>query len=85
MLNLNSLDCVHLLPHATMSNEEDKQYMYTRNTEARSRNHYCLQKAISITYFECVSVALAIQHAKRMRSIVICDLSGCTIFFHIIS
>ena len=41
---------------------------------------------ISITYSECVSVALLIQHAMRMRHIVICVLSGSTkFFFHTIS
>ena len=30
-------------------------------------NHYCSRKAISITYSECVSVALGIQHAMCMR------------------
>jgi hypothetical protein len=34
-----------------------------------------------VTYSECASVALAIQHSMRMRLIVICDLSGSTIFF----
>ena len=51
-----------------------KKYMqctYKRNIEARWRNHCCLGKAISITYFECVSVALVIRHAKRMRHILI--------------
>jgi hypothetical protein len=32
-----------------------------------------------------VSVALDIQHAKRMRRIAICVLSGSTNFFHIVS
>ena len=30
-------------------------------------------------------VALGIQPAMRMLSVVICGLSGCTVFFHIIS
>jgi hypothetical protein len=41
--------------------------MYKRNIEARSRNHCCRGKAVNITYSERVSVALVIQHAKRMR------------------
>jgi hypothetical protein len=50
-----------------------------------SNNHCRRGKAISITYSECVFVALSIQHAKRMRHIVICGLSGSTKFIHIIS
>jgi hypothetical protein len=49
----------------------------------RLYNHYCSGKTTSITYSECVSVALGIQHGMRMRHIVICELSGCTIFFYI--
>ena len=56
-----------------------------RNTEARSCNHCCSGKAVSVTYSECAFVALIIHHAKRMRHIVICDPSGCTVFFHITS
>jgi hypothetical protein len=44
-----------------------------------------VKKAISVTYSECMSVAYVIQHAKRMRHIVICGLSGSTTLFHIIS
>jgi hypothetical protein len=32
----------------------------------------------------CVFVALVIQHVMRLRHIVICCLSCCTILFHII-
>ena len=49
-------------------------YVYC-NTEVRSYNHCYSIKAISITYSECVSVALGIQHA----------MSGSTTFLHIIS
>ena len=37
-------------------------------------------KAISITYYECVFVALGSQRAIRMPHIVICGLFGSTIF-----
>jgi len=32
----------------------------------------CPEKEISITYFECALIALGIQHAMRMRHILIC-------------
>ena len=40
-----------------------------------------LVREMIITYSECMSIALFIQHEKRMRH-VICDLSCCTIFSH---
>jgi hypothetical protein len=38
-----------------------------------------------ITNSERVLVALGIQHAMRMRHVIICGLSGCTVFSLIIS
>jgi len=62
--------------------EEDRQITYKRNIKARSHNHFSRRKVISMT----LSVALIIQHAKHKRRIIlICGLSGSTLFFHIIS
>jgi hypothetical protein len=41
----------------------------------RSRNYCGCGKAISITYFECVSVASDIQRAKRMRRIILLSVA----------
>jgi hypothetical protein len=46
-----------------------------RNIKARSRNHCCGGKAISTTYSECVSVAVIIKHAKRMRCIILSSVA----------
>jgi hypothetical protein len=43
-----------------------------------------VEKAITITYSECAYVVLVIQHAMRLRRIVIYGMSGCTLCFHII-
>jgi len=43
------------------------------------------EKAINITYYEFMLVALGIQHSLRMRDAVVCGVSGSNIFFHIIS
>jgi len=60
--------------------------MYVQpNIQTRSHNHCCHVKGVSITYPECVFVALGIQHAKRTCHIVTCGLPGSTIFLHIIS
>jgi hypothetical protein len=62
-----------------------RQFTYKRNILAPLRNHERREKTLSITYSECMSLALGIQHAMRIRRIVICDLSATTIFTHITS
>jgi hypothetical protein len=44
--------------------------IHKRKAEARSRNHCCRGKALSITYSQCVSIALVIQNTKRVRHIM---------------
>jgi hypothetical protein len=46
-----------------------------KGDDARSRNDFFRGKVISVTYSECVSLALFIQHAKRMRRIVLSSVT----------
>jgi hypothetical protein len=51
--------------------KRDRQSTNKRNIEARYSSQGCCAKAISITYYDCVSVALVIQQAMRMRRIIL--------------
>jgi len=55
-----------------------------RNIEVRSCNRCYSGIAVSVTYCECVFVALGAQHAMGTRHIVIYSLPGCAIFLQII-
>ena len=57
------------------STQNKADNVYESNNEAFSRNHSCRGKVVSITYSECVSVALVIQHAMRMRRILFSSLA----------
>jgi len=64
--------------------KRDRQDMYKHIIEVCSPNYSWNGRAISITYSECVFVTLGIQPATHVHHIVICGLSGSTVFFHII-
>ena len=44
-----------------------------RDIEARSRNTVAMEKCVCVCV--CVCVVLVIQHAKRMRSVILCAAS----------
>jgi hypothetical protein len=50
--------------------------------EVTSRNYCCCGKAVIIKYYECMFVALVIQHAKRMRPIILTSIA-CLAVAHI--
>jgi len=59
---------------------------YKRNIEVRSRNNFCRGKTIRITYSEYASVALIMQHEKRIRLILLSSLAcPVQLYFSILS
>jgi len=55
--------------------KKDGQWRYESNIGRRSRSNCCHGKAMCVTYFECVSVALGILHTKRMGRIVLSSVA----------
>jgi len=60
--------------------QQKYRFTYKRNIEMYSLNHCFRGKATSISYSECVSVALNIQHSNSMHRVAICGLSGSITF-----
>ena len=82
---LNKQDERHLIRKAELRKGKTRQAVYVlRNSEARWYYHCFSGKAISMTYSEFVSVTLVIQHAKCVRHIALCGLSGSTSSHHLI-
>ena len=55
-------------------NKQYGQGTYKRYIKERLCNHFCRGKAVTVSYSECVFVALVIQHTERMRRTIL--LSG---------
>ena len=59
-----------------MSVYQTRQAMSVQRNAVASSSNYCRSgKEISITYSECVSVALGIQHAMRVRRFLLSSLA----------
>ena len=73
---------VKAVPSTFMADKiKTPQYTYNLTLRRVRVTTVACGEAIGITYSECVSVALGIGRAVRMRHIVNCGFSGCTIFF----
>jgi hypothetical protein len=71
--------CVYINSGNWLHKRQDRQCKYTCNTEACLHNHGCYRKSMCITYYERLSVALVMQHAKCMRCIILSSVSSPTL------
>jgi hypothetical protein len=71
---------------ARINFRQDRQRTYNVTFEARSRNHCCHGKSVSVTYPECgCSFCYPAYKVRAPYYIVILGLPGCTVFSHSIS
>ena len=62
-------------------NEQYKQLKYDVKLSCVRVHTFCSCTAISSTYYECVFLALVIQHAKRMRHILLSSVASLAVYF----
>ena len=68
----DSQDCFYLVKNQ----KKTRHAMYVQGkAEALSRNQFCRSKALRSTYSVCQPVVLVIQHAKRMRHIMLSSVA----------
>ena len=60
----------------TLGNKKVQVKQVKRNIQARLLNNFCYGKAISVTYSDCVSVVLFVQHEDHMRCIILSSLAS---------
>jgi hypothetical protein len=69
----------------TAARRKTRQAVYLwRNPEALLRKNCCRWKAVSVTYHECVSVALVIQHSKCMFHIILSSVPSLSLRYFLI-
>ena len=75
----------HMNTDCGLTTAEQQGNVRMTNTDMRSRNPCCHRQALSTAYAACVSLALVILHAKRMRWFVLSSvawLAPLTFFKH---
>jgi hypothetical protein len=73
------------LDHLDLRGKQQEQACAYKVTLGRIQANIIIVEKQCVAYSGCVYVALATQHAMRMRYIFVYGLPGSTIFFHIIS
>jgi hypothetical protein len=59
----------------SIGEDQGRKCKYKRNIEALPRNYFCRGKTIRVKYFDCVSLALIIQHAMCMCRIILSSVA----------